>query len=36
VRDATEMLMSLCARSYGRWSAASRARRAVAVAVGAE
>ena len=31
-RDVTEVLTSLCARLYGRRSAASRARRALAVA----
>jgi len=34
VRDATELLTSLCARLYGRRSAANRARRAVEVACG--
>jgi putative resolvase len=34
VRDATEVLTSLCARLYGRRSAARRAARAVAVATG--
>ncbi len=34
VRDATELLTSLCARLYGRRSAANRARRAVAAACG--
>ena len=34
VRDVTEVLRSLCARLYGRRSAARRAARAVAVAAG--
>jgi len=34
VRDATELLTSLCARLYGRRSAANRAQRAVEVACG--
>jgi len=34
VRDATELLTSLCTRLYGRRSAANRARRAVEVACG--
>jgi len=34
VRDATELLTSLCARLYGRRSAANRAKRAVEVACG--
>jgi len=34
VRDATELLTSLCARLYGRRSAANRATRAVEVACG--
>ena len=34
VRDITEVLTSMCARLYGRRSAANRARRAVAVATG--
>ncbi len=34
VRDATELLTSLCARLYGRRSAANRARRAVELACG--
>jgi putative resolvase len=34
VRDATELLTSLCVRLYGRRSAANRARRAVEVACG--
>jgi len=34
VRDATELLTSLCARRYGPRSAANRARRAVEVACG--
>jgi putative resolvase len=36
VRDVTEVLTSLCARRYGRRSAARRAARAVAVATGRE
>ena len=35
VRDVTELLTSLCARLYGRRSAANRAKRAVEVACGA-
>jgi len=34
VRDATELLTSLCARLYGRRSASNRAKRAVEVACG--
>jgi len=34
VRDATELLTSLCARLYGRRSAANRAKRAIEVACG--
>jgi len=34
VRDATELLTSLCARLYGRRSAANRAKKAVEVACG--
>jgi predicted site-specific integrase-resolvase len=34
VRDATELLTSLCARLYGRHSAANRAKRAIEVACG--